>query len=759
MTQNLNRKASRVVVVALFVIAAFLGTVSGVLFAYARDLPEISALDDYIPNTITRVYGSDGEIVGEFATERRVIVEYDDIAPKLRQAIISAEDSDFNSHVGLSISRIIVTAIRDVLEQRMAGASTLTQQLARNLSVGGAAQLGSQKTWERKIREAMLSVQIEKRYTKREILTLYCNQIFFGHDAHGVEAAARLYFGKSSRDVDLEEAALLAGIIQTPNRQSPFVNQTRATRRRNYVLQRMADEGYITQSDADKAKQNPIKVKHRFGRYESTAPYFVEEVRKYLEANYGAQRLYESGFSVETTLDVGLQTVANQALIDGLRTVDKRQGFRQPTRNVIAEGHTVENFQHDRWRFTFGQGDIVPAIVAGVTDKRIYSKIGDYRSEINPEGFSWTKRTSATELVNVGDVIQLQVISINESNRTVTAVLEQEPAIDGALLAIENRTGKILAMVGGYSFERSKFNRATQARRQLGSLFKAILYTAAIDRGYTATSLISDEPVSFEVGPDQPAYEPTNYDGKYEGPITLRRALEKSRNVPAVQLMNQLGPEQVIDYARRFGFESPLPPFLSIALGAAEGTLLQMTSAYSVFPNRGIRVRPYQISRILDREGNVLEENRSQSYNVIHADTAYVMLNILRGVVKRGTGIRAASLGWPLAGKTGTVDEFTDAWFVGFDPNITVGVWVGYDQKKSLGEGREGAAVALPIWIEFMKAYIGEQPVSDDFTPPGNIVFLSVDRETGEVTAPWAPHSIQEAFIGGTQPGDGVFQP
>ena len=758
MNRYLSWVASHAGVIILFLIAALLGAVSGVLFAYAGDLPAISALDDYAPSTITRVYGAGGEVVGEFAIERRIVIGYDDMAPKLREAIIAAEDASFNRHFGLSIPRIIITAIRDVLEQRMAGASTLTQQLARNLSVGGTAPLGMEKTWERKIREAILSIQIEKRYTKREILTLYCNQIFFGHDAHGVEAAARLYFDKSAMDLELEEAALLAGIIQTPNRQSPFVNPARAEGRRNYVLQRMADEGYLTQAEADKAKQKPLEVTRRPGQYLSIAPYFVEEVRKHLEANYGARRLYESGLRVETTLDVRLQAVANQVLIEGLRQVDKRHGFRQPTENVIASGQAIDRFEHNRWRFPMAPGDIVPAVVTDVTAGQMQIRIGRYGAEIRQDGFAWTKHTSAAQLVEVGDLIQVRITGVDEASSTATAVLEQEPVVDGALLAVENRTGKILAMVGGYSFERSRFNRATQARRQLGSLFKAILYTTAIDRGYTATSLIMDEPISFEVGPDQPLYEPTNYDGEYEGPVTLRHALEKSRNVPAVQMLHQLGPEQVIAYARRFGFESALPPFLSIALGAAEGTLLEMTSAYAVFPNHGVRMRPYQILRILDREGNVLEDNRPESHDAIRSDTAYVTLSILRGVVQRGTGIRAASLDWPLAGKTGTVDEYTDAWFVGFDPDITVGVWVGYDQKKTLGEGQEGASVALPIWIEFMKAYISDRTVPDGFTPPGNIVFLSVDRNTGEVTEPWAPDAIQEVFISGTQPGDVVFQ-
>ena len=754
----LSRGARLAGVILLFVIAALLGTVSGVLFAYADDLPEISALDDYIPNTITRVYSANGDVVGEFAVERRIIIGYDDIAPTLREAIIAAEDAGFNSHLGLSISRIIVTAVRDILYQRLRGASTLTQQLARSLSVGGAAPLGLEKTLERKIREIILSVQIEKRYTKREIFTLYCNQIFFGHDAHGVEAAARLYVNKSASDVNLAEAALLAGIIQTPNRQSPFVNPAAAEGRRHYVLDRMVEEGYITQAEADEARTVPIEVRGRPGRYESIAPHFVEEVRQHLEANYGVQRLYESGLKVETTLDMRLQTLANRALREGLRTVDKRHGFRKPTENVIAGGGAIERFQHDRWRSPITTGDIVPAVVTGVTGGRMQLRVGRYRAEIGRDGFAWTERGSAAQLVEPGDLIHVRITGVDEAPGVVTATLEQEPVLDGAVLVLDNGTGQILAMVGGYSFERSKFNRAIQARRQLGSLFKAFLYTAAIDRGYTGASILLDEPVIFDMGPDLEPYEPTNYDETFEGPITLRHAVEKSRNVPAVRMIDQLGPEQVVEYAQRFGFVSPLPPFLSIALGSAEATLLELTSAYAVFPNRGIRMRPYQIVRILDRDGNVLEEHGPESHDAVHADTAYVMLNILRGVVQRGTGIRAAWLNWPLAGKTGTVDDFTDAWFIGFDPNITVGVWVGYNEKRTMGDEEEGAAVALPIWIEIMNAYIGDRTVPVAFTPPGNIIFLSVDRNTGEVTEPWAPEAIQEAFISGTQPGTIAFQ-
>ena len=340
----------------------------------------------------------------------------------------------------------------------------------------------------------------------------------------------------------------------------------------------------------------------------------------------------------------------------------------------------------------------------------------------------------------------------------VEAELDQEPLAEGALLALDNRTGRILAMVGGYDFERSKFNRSTQAYRQLGSLFKGVLYAAVVDQGYTAASTVIDEPVSYDVGPAQDLYEPTNYDHTYEGPITLRRALEKSRNVPAVWMMNELGPETVVDFARRFGFTSPIPPFLSVALGSAEATLMEATSAYSAFPNRGTRMVPYRIERIIDRAGDVLETGRPIPQDALRPDTAYIMVSLMRGVVQRGTAVRASRLNWPLGGKTGTMDDYTDAWFVGFGPDITVGVWVGYDEKKTLGDGEEGARVALPIWIDLVRAYIDGREAPEGFFPPDNIVFRSVDPMTGDVTEPWSSGALQEAFIAGTEPGSALFR-
>ncbi len=745
--------ARRLVVVALFVLAAGLGIATGVIFAYAGDLPRISALDDYAPSTISRVYGARGEVVGEFAIERREVIPYERISPYLEQAILAAEDDGFYQHVGLSIPRIVVTLIKDIVQRRMHGASTLTQQLTRKLF------LTDDKTPERKIKEAILAIQIEKRYTKREIFTLYCNQMYFGHGVYGVEAASRLYFGKAAKDVSIEEAALIAGILQANVRQSPYVNREAALRRRNYALGRMAEVGYITAAQADELKKKPIVVRaDPPGQTSSAAPYFLEEVRRELEGRYGAKQLYENGLSIQTAIDLRLQEAATQALHDGLRRIDKRRGFRKPRRNVIAEGHTIDSFRQPRWDRPMTAGQIVPGVVTAVDGAAIHLRVGALRVTIDRKGYAWTGKTTSAALVTRGDLVETRLVAAADGAAPSSGTLEQAPEVEGAVLIIDNRTGQILTMVGGYSFERSKFNRATQAYRQVGSAFKPFVYTAAIDSGYTPVTLLMDTPVSFSSGAGQPAYAPLNYDRQFEGPITLRRALEQSRNVPAVRVMDQLGPSQVIAYARRLGLESPLPPYLAVALGAAEATLSEMTSAYSVYPNQGVRMRPYSVLKVRDREGNVLEENRPEPKDAIRADTAFVMTNLLRGVVQRGTGAKANALHWPIGGKTGTTDDYTDAWFIGFDPDITIGVWTGYDQKRTMGPAGTGSDQAVPIWMDVMKAWIGTRTEPPTFEAPGNIVFVSVDRGSGNAALDGTPGAITESFIAGTQPGSGFRQ-
>ena len=745
------RVAQQAGLIALFLLVALIGTVSGVLFAYAGDLPEISALDEYRPNTITRLLARDGREIGTFATERRVVVGYDDIAPDLRQAIIATEDAGFEQHFGLSIKDTARAIALDLLTGERKGASTITQQVARDLFLrqymrqGGVYARSGFEGLERKVKEWLVSLKIERRYTKREIFTLYANQIYLGHGAYGVEAAAHMYFDKPAKDLTLEEGAVIAGIIQSPERLSPFADPTRCLARRNQVLQRMEDEHFLTPEQADEARARPLVLKGQSTPDRSVAPYFVEDIRKGLEQKYGAKALYEAGLRVQTTLDADLQEAANIAIDRGLRKLDKRRsGYRKPARNILAEGRTLEQFMTDRWTKPILAGDIVPALVTAATPAGARVRIGTDELDLPKAAFAWTRKPSPADLFTVGDLIEVEVGSV-EGGRPGALKLEQPPRVEGALLAIDNRTGQIRAMVGGFSFARSKFNRATQARRQVGSLFKPIVYTTAIDRGFTPVSVFVDAPVSFDAGAGQPAYQPQNYDRKYEGPVTLRRALEQSRNIPAVKAMAEIGPRNVVTYAKRFGLSGDYQPYLSLALGAMESTLVEMTSAYSSFPNQGVRMQPYSVLSVADRDGNLLEENRPEPHEAIRADTAFVMTNLLRGVVQRGTAGAAASLNWPLAGKTGTMDEYTDAWFIGFDPNITVGVWLGYDEKKSLGNGETGATAALPIWMEFMKAYIdmrGDRSMPPAFEPPGNIVFVTLDS------------GVNEAFINGTQPGD-----
>ncbi|MDQ3070146.1 MAG: PBP1A family penicillin-binding protein, partial [Acidobacteriota bacterium] len=737
MRSTILRLIRRAGLVALFVAVAVAGAATGVLFAFTGDLPQISALDDYAPSTITRVYDRNGAVIAEYAVERRTVITYRDIPEHLRNAIVAAEDGNFFRHVGLSIPRMVLALTRDVVSRgRVPGGSTLTQQLTRNLFANDIGFTSGDTSWERKVKESLVAIQIEKRYTKEEIFTMYCNQIYWGHGAYGVQAAARLYFGKPASDLTLEESAMLAGIIQGNVRQSPYVNMEAALRRRNYALTRMADEGFITADQAEQSKQTPIVTRGEPNQSASMAPYFVEEVRRQLEGKYGAKALYESGLQVRTTLDASLQEAANKALDAGLRRIDKRRGWRAPARNVVAEGQQIDTFKLARWDRRIAAGDLIPVVVTGVSEEGIAVRAGRLRGAIPRSGYVWTSK-AARQLVKPGDVIDARIDVLEDAQR-FTAKLEQAPLVQGAVLAIENRTGRVLAMIGGASFDRSEFNRAVQAQRQVGSAFKPFVYAAAIDRGYTASSIIVDEPVSYPGG-SAGAYQPMNYDREFHGPMTLRRALEQSRNIPAVKVMAELGPRQVAQYAKRMGVTSPIPPYLPVALGAAEASLIEMTSAYSVFPNQGVRMTPFLVQQVTDREGNLLQENHPEPHEGLRADTAYVMTNILRGVVQRGTAASAASLNWPIGGKTGTTDDYTDAWFIGFDPDITLGIWIGLDQKKSIGHGQTGTTAALPIWIEIMKPWIAARRASGatpDFARPGNIVLAS-----------------EEAYIAGTQPG------
>ena len=726
--------------IALFLAAALFGTACGVLFAFVGDLPQISALDDYSPGIITRVLARDGAIVGEFATERRQLVTYEDIPDVLRNAIIAAEDDDFMSHIGLKASRMVWAAINDVFNRgRTPGRSTITQQLARQIF---PESVGSDRSWTRKAKETLVALQIEKRYTKREIFTMYCNKVPWGNRAFGVEAASQLYFGKPAKALTLDEAATIAGMLPAPQRYNPYANVEAATWRRNYVLDRMTAEGYVTAADAAAAKARPIVTRGQPSQPPSVAPYFLEGIRTQLEERYGTKTVYEGGLLIKTGLDLGLQRAANEALDKELRRLDKLRGFRRPAdNNILVKGHKLDTYRDSRWSRDPVEGAIAAALVLGAEGGVIRVRIGKWFGTVDRKGYEWTRR-KAEEIVKTGDLVEIRVGKF-DAKGAFAATLEQPPLIEGAVLAIENKTGQILAMVGGTNFQRTQFNRSTQALRQVGSLFKPFVYMAAIDRGYTAAQVLDDSPVAFNAGPNQPPYEPRNYDREFVGPITLRKALEGSRNVPTIKLMDALGPREVIKYTRMLGITTPVPEYLSVAIGAAEGTLLEFTSAYSALPNQGVRMTPQLLLEVTDREGNMLERHRPEPHESIRADTAYIVTELLHGVVLHGTAASAARMNWTLGGKTGTTDDYTDAWFIGFDPDITIGVWVGYDQKKTLGERQTGTTVALPIWSEIMKTWVERRRTQlkepPDFERPGNVV-----------TAVTAYGS--DVFIAGTEP-------
>jgi penicillin-binding protein 1A len=733
----------------LFAAAILGGALLGVFLAYESDLPQVSSLEDFEPNIITQVFSADGSILGEFAIEKRVVVAFGYIPPVLRNAIVAVEDADFWKHLGINPWRIPAAALANYRSgSRGQGFSTLTMQLSRLLF------LTPEKTYERKIKEGILAFQIEKNFTKEEIFTLYCNQIYFGHGNYGVEAASQFFFGKSIKDLTLEEAALLAALPQNPTRLSPVESPERARERRNHVLDRMLDERYIGAEEAKRARAEPVRLRLRKDP-PSIAPYFLEEVRKYLEREYGSQRIYQGGLKVYTTLDPTLQRAANDAVHRGLRVLDRRsRGFVPTPASILKDGAFPEQIHLYEWDWGIAPDSVVRGVVLDSDRTVAVVQIGPYRARVTAREMEWTRRTNVAEALPRGAVAPFLIQSLSETGdrKEAKVLLEQEPRVEGALVAMDVRTGSVKAMVGGYDFERSKFNRATQAMRQVGSAFKPFIYSAALERmGWTPATIIVDSPISFPNPWNKTVWSPQNYDGAYWGPIPLRRALEHSRNVPAVKTLQAEGIETGIEYARKLGLAGELPPFLPIALGAGEATPLEMAAAFGAFPNQGLRMKPMLITRITDREGNMIEENRPEARDAIRADTAYIMTSLLRGVVERGTAVRARKLKRPVAGKTGTTNDYTDAWFVGFEPSLVATVWVGYDDKReSLGKREEGARAALPIWMDFWAQVMKDKPV-DDAPIPGNIVFVPID-EMGRPARPGVPGVQMEAFVAGTEP-------
>src|SRR5712672_522193 len=692
----------------LVVLSAVVGAAGGLLLVYSTDLPQVEQLEHYRPSTVTELYDGQGRVIGTFALQRRVVANYDDYPDVLRNALVSIEDKDFYTHWGCNGWRIGGAAYRDIRSGgRVQGASTLTMQLARNLF------LSPDRSFHRKIQEALLAVQMERRFTKPQIFTLYANQIFLGHGAYGFEAASEFYFGKPARNLTLSEAALLAGLPKGPGLYSPINHAERAMKRRNLVINSMLEDGKITAAQAADARSSPVAL-HLQHDPNSLAPYFVEEIRRYLENKYGTDQVHQGGLKVYTSLDVDLQKAANQSVLDGLSTYERRHGWKGHLENVAAQGSTIEKYQHPDWDEEPEVNGYIHALVTSSGIGIATLKFGRYAAAIGQADVSWTQG-KVQNLLHTGDICYVKILSLTP-NGAARVSLEQDSGAQGALLAIDNATGGIKAMVGGRDFSQSKFDRATQALRQVGSSFKPYVYTAVIDMGGSPDDTIADEPITFESGSGP--YSPHNYDEKFEGTITLRRALAQSRNIPALKLANKIGIKTVIDYAERFGISAKLPPYLPVALGSAEITLMEQTSAYSVFPNDGVRVTPRYITKVTDYEGRVLEEDFPEVKDVISSHTARVLTAMLREVVLRGTAVAAAKLPFPVAGKTGTTNDFTDAWFVGFSPTMTCGVWVGYDEKKSLGAKETGAHAALPIWMNFMSsAMAGKDPGQFQIAP------------------------------------------
>jgi len=722
-------------------LAIGMGAAGGVFAAYVQDLPTLDALEHYSPSLVTTLYSDEDEPFAAFFEQRRILVSLDKIPRYLIEALLATEDTRFYSHRGIDprgIARALLTNVRTL---RLAeGGSTITQQLAKVLF------LTPEKNLARKIKEVLLALQIEREYPKDKILEMYFNQIYFGHGAYGVEAAAQTYFGKSVNELNLAEAAMLAGLPRAPNRYSPVVDKERARGRRAVVLQRMVEEGFITTEQAETAAAVPFDER-AFAAVRSRAPYFVEYVRQYLEERYGSYALYHGGLKVSTTLNLRLQEAAERSLTQGLREIDQQRGLR------LAGGVPSARVTPRRRGEPLRPGLVVEGVIQRVTALGLHIAVDGYSGEIPFKAMRVAGGPKLTEAFRPDDRVLVRLEAVDHDRKTLTLALAQEPEMEGALLALDPRTGQIKAMVGGYDFERSKFNRAVQARRQPGSAFKPFVYAAAFDLGLTPSTIFEDSPVSFPttIDGEQKEWSPENYDQTFRGPVTLRQGLEHSINVVAVKLLETIGVGAATQMAHRLGIRSPLRAELGLALGTSEVTLLEMVSAYGTLAASGVRTPPYAIRRILDSRGRVLEERFPEGQQVLRPATAATLTHVLEGVVERGTGRRARVIERPLAAKTGTTQDAADAWFLGYSPSLAAGIWVGYDTVRSLGPHETAATLAAPIWIQFMRAALEGSP-PEAFPVPEPLVSVTVNYYTGLPTYPQDPDAVTEYFLRGTEP-------
>jgi penicillin-binding protein 1A len=759
---------------------------AGFLWHFSKELPDYSQLQDYEPAVMTRVHAADGSLLAEYAKERRLYLPIQAIPKTVINAFIAAEDKNFYEHNGLDfsgIARAVVAYVQNYGSgRRPQGASTITQQVAKNFL------LTNELSWTRKIKEALLAMKIERTFSKEKILELYLNEIYLGIGAYGVAAASLLYFDKSVHELTVPEAAYLAALPKGPNNYHPFRRREEAIARRNYVLERMAEDHYISAADAEKFKKEGLKVTQRpTGAHIFAAEYFAEEVRRYINENYGEKKLYEGGLSVRTTLDPKLQVLARQKLVDGLVHFDETRGYRGAVTKLEPAGEWGAKLAEVK-----ALSDIAPwrmAVVLEVTDQsaRIGFQPGrepggglskERETGIIPvEGIKWAKPTwgptrgrtptKVTQVLETGDVIYVEPLAGKDRQFR----LRQVPEISGAIVAMDPQTGRVLAMVGGFSYDQSQFNRATQALRQPGSSFKPLVYAAALDNGYTPSSIVLDAPLEVETGSG--TWKPENYEGKFYGPSTLRFGIERSRNVMTVRLAQDLGMPLIGEYAKRFGIYDNLPPYLSFSLGAGETTLMRMVGAYAMFDNGGKKVTPTLIDRIQDRYGHTIYKHDERECRgcdakkwenqpeptlvdrrerVIDPMTAYQITSMMEGVVQRGTGTAVREVGKPIAGKTGTTNDEKDVWFIGFSPDLVVGVFMGYDKPRHIADRASGGSLAAPIFREFMKVALADKPAVP-FRVPAGIKLIRVDPRTGMRAVPGGAQ-ILEAFKPGTAPPD-----
>jgi penicillin-binding protein 1A len=767
-----------------------IAAVAGLFWHFSKDLPDYSQLRDYEPPVMTRIHAGDGSLLAEYARERRLYLPIQAIPKLVRNAFIAAEDKNFYEHGGLDLSGIVRASLTNFQNmgssRRPQGASTITQQVAKNFLLSNEASL------DRKVKEALLALKIERAYSKDKILELYLNEIYLGLGAYGIAAASLLYFDKSVHELTIAQAAYLAGLPKAPNNYNPFRQRERAIERRNYVIDRLVEDGYITVHEGESAKKESLNVTpHPTGAHMFSAEYFAEEVRREIYEKYGEKKLYEGGLSIRTTLDPKLQVLARKVLADGLVHYDEQQGWRGPVTRIDVSGD---------WGARLGEmkalTDIGPwrlAVVLETDDQSarvglqpIRERGGGISRErqigiLTVNGVKWAKPGMERakggprlgQILKTGDVIYVEPVEQGSDQYRI----RQIPEVSGAMVVMDPRTGRVLALLGGFSYDQSQFNRATQALRQPGSAFKPFVYAAALDNGYTPSSVVLDAPIEIEQGPGLAAWRPENFERKFYGPQTLRFALEHSRNVMTVRLAQDLGMPLIAEYAKRFGIYDDLPPYLAYALGAGETTVLRMAAAYSMFGNGGRRIKPTLIDRIQDRYGHTIYRHDerecrgcdAESWSeqpepalidrrerVIDPMTAFQVSWILKGVVERGTATVVREVGKPVAGKTGTTNDEKDAWFIGFTPDIVVAVYIGYDKPRhlSLPAVATGGHLAAPIVKDFLKAALADKP-GVDFAPPPGTKLIRVEAKSGLRAGPGTTGNVLiEAFKPGTAPPD-----